>query len=243
MAKSPEAKPAATSAKARREPGRVAQVIQVFKMTVKADRASLWLILAAFLGPTALGLILGFIAGGWFYPILMGILGASIGFFVALTVLGQRAERVAYGQIAGKPGAVGAVIGSALSRNWIAQQTPVNISPRTQDAVYLVVGRTGVTLIGEGPKSRTKRMLDEERRRVNRIVPNVAIHYLYVGPDDDATPLHRLRQALRKNKRSLRRTEVTAVANRLQSMKPNMPSPKGVDPLSVRPDHKAMRGR
>lgn len=232
-------------AKANKAPGRIRQIWQVFQMTRKGDPSSLWLMLAAVLLPTIAGAVVGVLLSGgfWLTITLWALIGLLSGVLLFLVVLGRRAEKVAYSQIEGRPGAVGAVIKSALDRGWIGQEMPVNVSPRTQDAVYRVVGKSGVTLIGEGPKSRTTHMLDEERKRVARIVPNVQIHYLYVGPDPDSTPLHRIRRQLGKNKRSLRRGEITAVANRLQSLQPNMPIPKGVDPLNARPDRRAMRGR
>lgn len=246
MAKNREEKAQAKAkAKAAKQPGRLAQIVQVFTMTRKGDPASLWMMLGAALGPIVAGVVIGIVISGgfWLSIVLWGIIGVLSGLLLFLVVLGRRAEKVAYSQIEGKPGAVGAVIKSSLARGWIGQEMPVNVSPRTQDAVYRVVGRTGVTLIAEGPKSRTKHMLDEERKRVSRIVPNVAVHYLYVGPDADSTPLYKIRRVLNKNKKSLRRQEITAVANRLQSLTPSLPVPKGIDPLNARPDRRSMRGR
>ena len=112
---------------------------------------------------------------------------------------------------------------------------PVAVSPKTQDAVYRAVGNGGVVLIGEGPKSRTQKMLDEERRRVTRILPNVSVHFLQVGPDDDAVPLHKLAGRMARFKRSLNKSEIYAVSNRLASLGKNqLPIPKGVDPMRAR---------
>ena len=58
----------------------------------------------------------------------------------------------------GQPGAVGAVLKNGLRRSWTGSERPINISPRTQDAVYRAVGRGGIVLIGEGPRSRTQRL-------------------------------------------------------------------------------------
>lgn len=214
-------------------------------MTRKGDPSSLWLMIGAVIVPIIVGAVIGVLLGNgfWLTIVLWVLIGVLVGVLLFLIVLGRRAEKVAYSQIEGQPGAVGAVIKSSLARGWIGQEMPVNVSPRTQDAVYRVVGRTGVTLIGEGPKSRTKRMLDDERKRVSRIVPNVAVHYLFVGPDADSVPLYKIRTQLGKNKKSLRRGEITAVANRLQSLTPNLAIPKGIDPLNARPDRKSMRGR
>ena len=109
------------------------------------------------------------------------------------------------------------------------------VSPRTQDAVYRAVGRGGIILIGEGPATRTQRMIDDERRKISKILPNVPITVVQVGPDPDSVPLHRIPSRLRSFKKVLRKPEVIAVANRLNSLgKGGLPIPKGVDPYKVR---------
>ena len=73
---------------------------------------------------------------------------------------------------------------------------PIAISPKTQDAVYRAVGKGGVVLIGEGPETRTQKMVDDEKRKIARILPNVPINVLHVGPDSDSVPLHKLARRL-----------------------------------------------
>jgi hypothetical protein len=78
-------------------------------------------------------------------------------------------------------------------------------------------------------------MLDKERANVHRVLPNVPITLLYVGPDADATPLTKIVPSLGRLKRSLTKAEVIAVSNRLASLGRNgMPIPKGIDPMRVR---------
>jgi hypothetical protein len=221
----------------KKEPGRLKQMLQVFNMTRRYDSTAIWWMLLAFIGPILLGVILGFVVAsdnlfGFILWLVAGLLG---GVLVFLIVLGRLAEKAAYSQIEGQPGAVGAVLKSSLRRGWTASEMPVAVSPKTQDAVYRAVGNGGVVLIGEGPRSRTQKMLDEERRRVTRILPNVAVHFLSVGPDADAVPLHKLATKMARFKRSLTKAEVYAVSNRLSSLGKNtLPIPKGIDPMKVR---------
>jgi hypothetical protein len=223
--------------KAPKEPGRLKQMYQVFQMTRRYDNLAIWYFLLAFLAPVALGIALALLLSsdnllGFVLYIVAGVLG---GLLVFLIVLGRRAEKAAYSQIAGQPGAVGAVLKSSLRRGWTASEMPINVSPKTQDAVYRAVGRGGVALIGEGPRSRTQRMLEDERRNVSRILPNVPVTFLYVGPDPESTPLHKLPGKLRGLKPALRKPEILAVANRLNSLGKNgLPIPKGIDPTKVR---------
>jgi hypothetical protein len=220
-----------------KEPGRLRQMVQVFKMTIRYDRTALWWMILGFVVPVALGIALAFLLSrdnipGFILYVVAGLLG---GLLVFLILLGRLAERAAYSQIAGQPGAVGAVLKSSLRRGWTASEMPVTVSPRTQDAVYRAVGRGGVALIGEGPRSRTQRMLEDERRNVVRILPNVPVTLLYVGPDPESTVLHKLPGALGRLKPVLRKAEVLAVANRLNSLGRNgLPIPKGMDPNRVR---------
>jgi hypothetical protein len=211
---------------------------QVFQMTRRYDNLAIWYLLLGFLLPVLAGLTLAFVLArvtnvfGFVLYIVAGVLG---GVLVFLIVLGRRAEKAAYSQIAGQPGAVGAVLKSSLRRGWTASEMPVSVSPRTQDAVYRAVGRGGVALIGEGPRSRTQRMLEDERKVVSRILPNVPVNFLYVGPDAESVPLHKLPVRLRQLKPVLRKPEILAVSNRLNSLRKNdLPIPKGIDPNKVR---------
>jgi len=222
-----------------KEPGRFTQMWQVFQMTRRYDPASVWFMLLAFVGPLAIGLALGILLSlgnvvGLVLSILSGFLGGILGFLI---VLGRRAEKAAYSQISGQPGAVGAVLKSSLRRGWQASEMPVAVSPKTQDAVYRAVGRGGIVLIGEGPRSRTQPMLDAERRNITRLLPNVPVNNLYVGPDAESVPLHKLPARLRKFKRVLRGPEIVAIGNRLNSLdrgKAGLPVPKGIDPNRAR---------
>jgi len=210
---------------------------QVLQMTRRYDSLVVWYLALAVVAPIGISIILAILLTGgdpvfFIVWIVAGVLGAVL---LALIVLGRRAERAAYGQIAGQPGAVGAVLKSSLRRSWTASEMPITVSPKTQDAVYRAVGKGGVVLIGEGPKSRTQRMLDDEKKSVARIVPNVPISYIFVGPDADSTPLHKIPSKLAGFKSALRKPEVHAVNNRLNSLGKNgLPIPKGVDPFKVR---------
>jgi hypothetical protein len=221
-----------------KEPGRVKQLWQIFLMTKKTDKALIPLMILTFVGPIVAGIAaaIWISAGSILTLILYIVTGLMVAILLTLVVLGNRAERTAYQQISGQPGAVGAVLRSALRRVWQASEFPVAVNPKTQEAVYRAVGKPGVVLIGEGAQSRTKKMLDDERRAVLRAVPDIPVHYVFVGPDADATPLHKLSRTLRSFKNSLRKAEVLAVSHRLNSLSRggNLPIPKGIDPMKAR---------
>jgi len=210
---------------------------QVFQMTRRYDSNIVWILVLAFVIPVLISLALALLIPGSnvFTLVLWIVAGVLAGILAMLIILGRRAEKAAYSQIEGQPGAVGAVLRSSLKRGWVGSEMPVAVNGKTQDAVYRAVGRGGVVLISEGPKTRTARMLDEEKRKIVRIGGNVGVTVISVGPDEDAVPLHRLARRLTRIKPTLTKAEVLAVNNRLNSMGTKLPIPKGVDPMKARP--------
>ena len=221
--------------KAAKEPGRIKQMVQVYHTTKKHDRNLTLALLLSFIAPLLVSILLAvLLPGGWISGIIWVVSGILIGILLVMIVLGRRAEASAYRQIEGQPGAVGAVVQGALRRSWRGSEVPVAMN-RQKDAVYRVVGKGGVVLIGEGPASRTTRMLRDEERKIQRFLPNVPITQLTVGPDEDSVPLPKLSKRLLKMKSVLRRQEVVTVHNRLVSMQASpIGIPKGIDPNKVR---------
>ncbi|UOQ58627.1 DUF4191 domain-containing protein [Leucobacter allii] len=215
--------------------GRIRQMVEVYRTTKVHDRNLPLALLLCFLAPVAVSLLLAWLlSGAWFGWIVWPVTGILVGILLVMIVLGRRAEKVAYEQIEGRPGAVGAVVQSALRRSWRGSEVPVAIN-RNQDAVYRVIGRGGVVLISEGSRSRTQRMAADEERKIKRALRNVEVVHLYVGPDGDGVPLPRLSKTLVKLKPKLNRNEVAAVYNRLVSLQAApIGIPKGMDPNRVR---------
>lgn len=222
-------------------------MVQVYQMTRKADPSVTWWMLAAIIICTIVGVFLGIFTNtgligliGW---IVVGVLG---GILLATIILGRKAEAAAYRQIEGQPGAVGAVLRTALKGLWHGSEMPIAVNPRTRDAVYRAIGRPGVVLIAEGPATHTKKLVHDEQTKIRRVAPNVSVTVLHVGPDANAVPLRSLSKAIRKTKSdspALNRAEITAVEHRLTTLDNPVGMPKGVDPTNTRPNHKAARGR
>ncbi len=221
--------------------GRVKQMVEVFKMTRRYDPNVPWLMLLVFLGVVVVGLVLGIFvfSGNWITGLIMGI---TLGLLGALLVLSRRAERAAFAQIEGKPGASGAAL-NTLKRGWIVEEQPVAVNPRTQDAVFRAIGRPGIVLITEGPSTRVRTLVDSERKRLKRILPNVTVHVIETGRGEGQVELSKLTKKLQKFKPELTKVEVGAVNKRISSLGNKLPIPKGIDPYKARPDRKAARGR
>lgn len=222
--------------RANKEPGRIRQMVQVYQQTKRHDRNLTLALAACFLGPIALSLLAAWLFSnnvfGW---IVWPITGILVGLLLAMIVLGRRAESVAYRQLEGQPGAVGAVINGALRRSWRGSETPVAMN-RQRDAVYRVVGRGGAVLLVEGSPQRAKQLVTREEIQLRRSLSGVPITILYVGTGEGQVPLNRLSRTLVKLKPALNRREVQTVYNRISSMKADpIGVPKGMDPFKVRP--------
>lgn len=219
-------------------PGRLKQIKNVYTMTARVDPAVRWWLLLLGLGPLVVMLLIGFAVG---HPIYLGFIGLMLGILAALITLTRRAERAAYSQIEGTPGAAGQAL-KTLRRGWTVTDEPVAMDPRTRDLVFRAVGRPGVVLVSDGPVPRVNRLLEGERRRVARVLPDVPVTVLRTGRGDDLVPIGKLPRRVMRLKGKLTRAEVSAVNKRLRALGGmKMPMPKGIDPMRARPDRKGNR--
>jgi hypothetical protein len=131
-----------------------------------------------------------------------------------------------------------------LRRGWNVEEQPVAVDPRTQDLVFRAIGRPGIVLVTEGPLPRVNRLVDVERKRLNRVLPDVPVIIVNAGPDDGQVALRSLSRTIMRKRPVLTKGEVSDVAKRLKALGPaRLPIPKGVDPSRMRPDRRAGKGR
>jgi Domain of unknown function (DUF4191) len=212
-------------------PGRLKQIALTYKMTRKAD-PRIGLVLAA-IAVVTFGVLLavGFLIG---HPIYLGILGILLAFLATAIVFGRRAERAAFGQMEGQPGAAAAVLDN-IGRGWTS--TPAVAINRSQDVVHRAVGKAGIVLVAEGNPNRVKSLLAAEKKKMARVVADVPVHDVIVGNGEGQTPLQKVRTTLMKFPRVLTGPQVTATNDRLRAMgdlMSNMPLPKGPMPKGIR---------
>ncbi|WP_406057783.1 DUF4191 domain-containing protein [Streptomyces sp. NBC_01077] len=211
--------------------GRLKQIALTYKMTRKAD-PKVGLVVAG-VGIVVLGVLLaiGFLIG---HPVYLGILGFVLALLAAAIVFGRRAERAAFGQMEGQPGAAAAVLQN-VGRGWTT--TPAVAMNRNQDVVHRAVGRAGIVLVAEGNPNRVKTLLAAEKKRMNRVVVDVPVTDIIVGDGEDQVPLKKVRTTMLKLPRVLTGPQVTAANDRLRAMgdlMSNMPLPKGPMPKGMR---------
>lgn len=212
-------------------PGRLKQIALTYKMTRRVDRRIGWIL--AGVGLLTLGIVLGIglLIG---HPVYLGILGVLLAFLTTAIVFGRRAERAAFGQMEGQPGAAAAVLEN-VGRGWSV--TPAVAMNRNQDVVHRAVGKPGIVLVAEGNPNRVRALLAAEKRKMNRVVGDVPVHDLLVGDDEGMVALKKLRSTMLKLPRVLSGAQITQVNDRLRAMgdlMSNMPLPKGPMPKGMR---------
>lgn len=215
--------------------GRIAQIRQTYQVAKRSDPNLGWILLALFLGTFAVFLIAALLLPiGTLTKVLVVVLGLSTALLVTSYVFGRRAEKAAYSQIAGQPGAAAAVLDS-MRGTWFT--IPAVAVTKNEDLVHLVVGRPGVILVGEGSPSRLKHLLANQRKKVERWVPETPVSEVMVGDGEGEIPLPKLQRHFAKMPRVLRPAEVTEVRRRLEAAtkaQNPLPIPKGPMPKNAR---------
>ncbi|HIW46084.1 MAG TPA: DUF4191 domain-containing protein [Candidatus Yaniella excrementigallinarum] len=216
------------------------QIADVFQMTRKYDPSIIWWMVGAFVAALAIGFVIGLFTGS---PLLWTLMFIPLGLLAAIIIMNKKAEKAAFAQIDGRPGAAGAAL-SQLGRGWVVEDEPIAVNPRTQETVFRATGKAGVVLVADGDYNRAKRLVEKQRKHLQRFLPNVEIRVLQVGHGPNETALHQVKPTIKRMRKTLNRHEVRAVEQRISSMPVNnLGIPKGVDPNKMRPDRKAMRGR
>ncbi|MCX9190896.1 DUF4191 domain-containing protein [Carbonactinospora thermoautotrophica] len=219
----------AQKSRAQKSPGRLKQIVAVYRMTAQADPKVGWIVLLSGLGTLAIALVIGFVLG---HPVYAAFSGLLLALLVMVIVFGRRAERAAYAQVEGQPGAAAGVLQS-MRGNW--DVTPAIAVNRAQDMVHCVVGRPGIVLVGEGQPGRVTNLIANQKRRMARIAGDAPIYEVIVGNGEGQVPLRKLQAYMMKLPRNLRGPEVTEVVKRLRAMPANqLPMPKGPLPKGMK---------
>jgi Domain of unknown function (DUF4191) len=221
--------------------GRRAQIAQAYRITKKSDPKIGLVLFGVFL-------LSALVVGGllWFlwHPVIGVMVGLPSGLLATMILFGRRAEKAAYAQVEGQPGAAAASLGM-LRRGWDVK--PGVAFTKNQDIVHRVVGRPGIVLVGEGNPNRVRNLLAVEKKKHARMVDEVPIFDVIAGEGGgDEVPIKKLPRHIMKLPRSLRPADVTDVLQRLRAldaMRPQAPLPKGPVPQTPRQARQMMRGR
>ncbi|TDN92873.1 DUF4191 domain-containing protein [Microbacterium sp. BK668] len=215
------------------------QLRTLYTYTHKAFRWLPWLLVGIFVLSIGAGVAVGFLIPPvvWWSIALWTVTGVMLGILLSLITMTRLSTKAMYRQIDGMPGAAGHVLSTSLGRNWTASDMPVGVNPKTQEAVYRVIGRGGVVIVGEGARGRLTRLVNEERSKVTRVASGVPITVLYLGHGEDEVPIDKLASTIKALPKKIDRATQAAVIKRVDSVSQSLaslPIPKGIDPTRVR---------
>lgn len=221
------------------------QFVETYRMTKKSDRWIGWILLAVFLVVGAVGFVVFKVlpGEGFIEWVLAGVGGFMFGLLAMLIVFGRRAQKAAYTQMEGQPGAAAAAL-RMLRRGW--KTDPAIAFTKQQDVLHRVVGPPGIVLIGEGNPHRLRQLMTSERRKHERVAAETPIHEVMAGNDEGQVPLPKLVRHVQKLGRQVKPAELTDVLNRLKALdaqRSALPIPKGPMPTSMKGMRGNMRGR
>lgn len=221
------------------------QFVETYRLTKKTDpRIGLILlgtfVVAAAVGFTIFWLLPGSGVIGWIMSVIGGLM---LGLLATMILFGRRAQRSAFSQMEGQPGAAAAAL-RMLRRGWVTE--PAIAFNRQQDVVHRLVGPPGIVLIGEGNGHRVRSLLTSERKKHERVAADAPIHEIVCGRGEGEVPLPKLVRHVQKLGRQIKGPEMTDILNRIKAIdanRSNIPLPKGPVPTSMKGMRGNLRGR
>ncbi|WP_333618784.1 DUF4191 domain-containing protein [Dietzia sp.] len=236
--KSKEQKKAERQAKRAQGKQTRGQFWQVVKMLAKEDKLFLPGFIGIIIGTAVIAFLIGLIWGGQWWMLFLGLL---VGILLGMMFFSRRVQGLMYKRYEGQPGAAAWTL-DQLRGGWrVTQSVAINTH---FDAVHRVVGRPGIVLVGEGEAHRVRPLLNQEKKKIARVVGETPIYELIVvdEPDSDAKPeqivLPKLNRRLSKYPMNIERSKIDALDTRLTALnaKTGMASqmPKGPAPQGAK---------
>jgi hypothetical protein len=185
----------------------------------------------AFVGAAAVVFLILFLIG---IPLFAAIpLAVLFGVLALMLIFGRRAQKAAFSQVDGQPGAAGWVLGNMRGDWRVTQGVQLNAQ---LDAVHRVLGRPGVVLVGEGQPQRLKPLMAQEKKRVARIAGDTPIYDVLLGDEEGQVTIRKLNNHLVKLPRNLNQQQVNALEKRMAALGGTKaaPLPKGPMPTRAR---------
>ena len=223
--------------------GRIRQIVRAYQLTHEHDKALPLVLIAAFVLPIVLAVIIGL---AWDHLVNVIILGVMVGLLAAMFLLARRAKAATFKRYAGQAGSAEVAL-QMLPKQWVS--TPVIAANRNRDVVHRTLGPGGLVLIGEGEPGRVRQLLGGEVKKHERVAYGLPVVTVIMGDKDGQVPLSRLADHIRKLPKTLQPNQITDIRQRLRALdavRPPISMPKGPMPTSsrqVKGARQAMRGR
>lgn len=205
------------------------KVIRDAYAVTKKDKPYIAALLAmVFIAVLAVGIMIGAFLGR---PGYAAFLTTPLALLAAFIVFTRAATSAAYASIEGQPGAAASVLMS-IRKGWTVD-TAVNVN-RHQDMVHRAVGKAGIVLVGEGREG-VKVLLNDERKRMERVAPGVPVHTFVCGESEDQISVRKLQRKMKKFPKKLSTTQLRELRARIKSVGGmNVPLPKGPMPKNIK---------
>jgi hypothetical protein len=217
--------------------GRIKQIGMVFSFTAKRDRLFVPLVAAAVAIAIGITVALTILWGPLFI-----VVGIMLVLLAILIVLNLRANKAMMNEAEGQPGAAASIVENMRGDFRV---TPALASTTQFDFVHLVISRGGVVLLGEGNPARVRGLINQERKRLSKVIGSADMHDFMVGNGEGEVPIRKLRMTLMRLPRTLTPKDINSLDKRLKALSARPQLPKGAIPKNMRPPKgafKAMRG-
>ena len=218
--------------------GRIKQIGMIFAFTAKRDKLFVPLIILSTAVAIGLTVLLIIFLHSWLF-LVAGLLLITLG---ALIVLNLRANKAMLAEAENQPGAAASIVEQMRGDFRV---TPAIATTTSMDLVHLVICRGGVVLLGEGDPTRVRSLINQERRRLSKVIGSADMHDFVIGRGEGEVPIQKLRMTLMRLPRTLAPRDVNALDKRLKALNARPQLPKGAIPKNMRPPKgafKAMRG-
>ena len=176
------------------------QIAQIYKFTVADDKKLPWLLAGAWLAPVVLFVILGLVFHWtWLTWIFVMVMAIMVGALFATMTLTNRADKVGYAHLEGKPGAAVSVLSNISKAGFNFPEQPVWFDAKTKDAIWRGTGFNGIYLLGEGDYGRVMRAMDRHIKGVTA-GSQIPVYRICVGTGDKQVKLKDLRKTIVKQR-------------------------------------------
>ena len=211
------AKAEARAAKRAKSKETRAQLWQAFNIQRKQDKMLVPLMVLSVVGVAALLFLIGLAWGGQWFTLILGIF---LGAVLAMYIFSRRLEKTMYDRVGDQPGAAGWALDNLRNTVGIVWHTKQGVAMnRSLSAiVHRVVGNPGVVLVAEGNTNAAKELVNQQKRRLDRLAGDVPVYEMYVGDGEGQVPLKNLQRELLKLPRNYRKTEVYSVNAKIEAM-------------------------
>jgi hypothetical protein len=224
--------------------GTIRQIRETLKITIQADKPSLYWLLGALIVPIIVLIVVGFILNGATWGVIWWVvIGIMAGLVAAMWTLTWRAKKAMFKRYEGQPGAGQVGLSMLNEKKWFTE--PSISGNRQGDTVHRTVGPGGLILVGDGDANRVKSLLNSERKRHENITYDVEVITISAGDGEGQIPINKLADHIKHLPKKLDKVQISEVRSRLKALdniRGKVPLPKGPMP-SMKGVHRAMRGR